>query len=216
MELSPDGSPHFVIEPDAAWDWIELAPDVLKPAEEAAAIVYGTLSQRGEYNRSCLADLLSLASGAMKVLDVNLRPPYDSLDLAWSVAQKADMIKLNRDELNRMIPAKGRGQDPAIAAAELGSRAGCRLVCVTSGAEGAGLWSHGEWHRAPGRPVRVRDTVGAGDAFLAALVAAILEGKPNQEALEKACRLGEFVAASEGATPPYKLLLDGSIMPPAM
>jgi len=52
--------------------------------------------------------------------------------------------------------------------------------------------------------VRVADTVGAGDAFLASLINHLLTGRISDwEILARACRLGEWVAARRGATPAY-------------
>lgn len=76
-------------------------------------------------------------------------------------------------------------------------------VCITAGGEGAGLLDQERWFWEPAVPVAVRDTVGAGDAFLAALIAARTRGLEPREALTRACRLGEFVASCDGATPDY-------------
>jgi fructokinase len=68
------------------------------------------------------------------------------------------------------------------------------------------LWWEGKWTWESGRPVAVRDTVGAGDAFLAALLVAVFDrGLSPATALKRACRLGEFVASRDGATPAYRI-----------
>jgi sugar/nucleoside kinase (ribokinase family) len=76
-------------------------------------------------------------------------------------------------------------------------------VCITRGAQGAGLMTGGHWYEAAGIAASGVDTVGAGDAFLAALVAGWLEGRAPQAALERANRLGAYVAAQRGAMPAY-------------
>ncbi len=73
------------------------------------------------------------------------------------------------------------------------------------------LW-HGTWYWEDGRPVQVSDTIGAGDAFLAGLLAAFLVRRESPRmALAAACRAGEFVAAADGATPAYQCDGDGKL-----
>ena len=68
------------------------------------------------------------------------------------------------------------------------------------------MWWDGEWFWEDARPVKVRDTVGAGDSFLGALLGSLLLKQASPpEALTRACRLGEFVASCDGATPEYRL-----------
>ena len=54
---------------------------------------------------------------------------------------------------------------------------------------------------APAPKVVVKDTVGAGDAFMAGLMVGLTRGADTQTVLETACRLGAIVASHDGATP---------------
>jgi len=75
-----------------------------------------------------------------------------------------------------------------------------KLVAVTYGASGAVLLEGGrEVARAQAPPVRAVDATGAGDAFTAALVVSLLEGRGRKEALERACAEGARAAALPGA-----------------
>jgi ribokinase len=80
----------------------------------------------------------------------------------------------------------------------LGERRG--LVCLTSGAEGAVLLEDGE-EAARAAPPRVDavDGTAAGDAFTACLVVSLLEGRPRDEALQRACAAGALAASRFGA-----------------
>lgn len=213
ITLQPDGGASYSIAEDVAWDWIATPSPLLALARECAGVVFGTLAARFDHNREKLALLLLAAEGAFKVYDVNLRPPYDDHQLVWELARRATLIKLNHAELLALVGA-GDDDDLRDAAREFAARALCQLVCVTAGARGAGLLTDGAWHWAEARPVVARDTVGAGDAFLASLIDGLLR---HQEAdavpgvLAQACRVGEFVAASSGATPPYEISTDGVI-----
>jgi ribokinase len=80
----------------------------------------------------------------------------------------------------------------------LGERRG--LVCVTLGAAGAVLIEDGrEVARAEPPPVEAVDGTAAGDAFTACLVVSLLEGRPRDESLRRACAAGAFAASRFGA-----------------
>lgn len=199
-----EGSPHFEIMEDVAWDWIELSADGLACALQCHAMVFGSLAQRAENNRRQLATLLKLCPRALKVFDVNLRPPYDSAENVWALARQADLVKLNDQELSRLLNEPVAPADVAEAVRHFAKRAGVAKVCLTAGPGGAGLLLEDEWHWESARPVQVRDTVGAGDAFLAALLFGLLQPSlPPAEILRRACRLAEFVVTQDGATPAY-------------
>ena len=74
-------------------------------------------------------------------------------------------------------------------------------ICVTMAEQGAALWDNGNLVSAPAPHVEVRDTVGAGDAFMAGLMIGLTRGTDTRKVLENACRLGAFVASHYGATP---------------
>ena len=63
------------------------------------------------------------------------------------------------------------------------------------------LWERGKLVTAPAPKVVVKDTVGAGDAFMAGLMVGLTRGMDTRKVLENACRLGAFVASHDGATP---------------
>ena len=77
-----------------------------------------------------------------------------------------------------------------------------KLVAVTYGAEGAALFENGaEVARATPPHVDVEDGTAAGDAFAACLVVSLLEGRPRDEALRRACAAGALAASQRGAQP---------------
>lgn len=198
VEVDPRGQPGYAIATEVAWDWIVLTPALVRAAVDARAVVFGSLALRGQANRSALERVLAAAPArAWRVFDVNLRAPHDDLALVSQWTCRASLIKANLEEARRLT-----GENSAENCARvLAHGAGGPAVCVTDGAHGAGLLREGRWHWEPARPVTVRDTVGCGDAFLAALVTGLLRGSAPPRALASACRLGEFVATQEGATP---------------
>lgn len=196
------GNASYQITEPVAWDEIRISDDRIAKVRGSRAFVFGTLAARSKTNRDLLRGLLEL-SGPVKIFDVNLRAPHFQTDLVIDLARRADLVKLNRDELELLL---GKSLPLEEACAELSQRTGCRGVCVTLGAEGAAHWSEGNFLRVAAPEVRVVNTVGAGDAFLAALVHTMLDpGKftGSSDWLEACCALGALVASRKSATPDY-------------
>jgi len=207
-----DGIPEYTIAEDVAWDRLPI-PDTLPPGfEHTDVIVFGSLAQRHPDNRRRLLKLLDTRPFPFRVFDVNLRPPYDDRAALRQLAERADLIKLNDEEAAFLgdAPAAGRGLEHA--ARHIAESTGTAHVCITAGARGAGLLSAGNWFWVDGQPVAVKDTVGAGDSFLAALIRGMLvQPDGMQQNLEAAARLAAFVASQNGATPRYDVMPDGSV-----
>ncbi|BET68992.1 carbohydrate kinase [Opitutales bacterium ASA1] len=201
--LGTGGDARYTIVENVAWDHVQVTPSALALSARADAVVFGSLAQRGEANRLALDTLLAaLPDRALRVFDVNLRAPFDDLALVRRLASNATLLKVNSDEAARL--AEGTPDEIEANARTISRTCGCPRVCVTGGARGAGLLDEGRWHWEHGRPVEVEDTIGAGDAFLACLVAGLVQGPVDvADVLTKACRLGEWVATQRGATPDY-------------
>ncbi len=204
--ISARGDATYEIVTDVAWDRIPLPTSVLERARSARGLIFGSLALRALPNRQALKDLLAaLPRDAWRVFDVNLRAPFDDPAVVRELASGATLLKLNASEAARLAAgaAESPGREEADARA-LGSQTGCPLVCIPAGERGAGLLQAGRWQWEKGRSVAVADTVGAGDAFLAALVLHLLrDPRAPAVALAHACRTGEWVASRHGATPDY-------------
>jgi fructokinase len=203
--IDGEGAASYTFLQPAAWDAIKLDAATREAASGARALVFGSLAQRSEANRAQLDELLSLLpAGAERVFDVNLRPPFDDLDLVARYAMRATFLKFNHDEAARVARMRHSGTGETEADARiLAHRFGAEVVCITAAERGAGVLYHDEWFWCYGKAVDVVDTVGAGDAFLAALLRARLRRDDMAVALRSACRLGEWVASQAGATPEY-------------
>lgn len=200
VELGSIGDPDYEILEPAAWDAITYSDALGQHASGTDALVYGSLAQRAPTSRwtiqrLCEADLL-------RVFDVNLRPPFIDRSVVERSLTAADVVKCNDEELWRLQDWFDLPDDLEAAMAELATSFGCTSICVTAGPEGAWLWKDGVQSRHPGYAVDVVDTVGAGDAFLAALLTGLLNGEHGTALLEHANRLGAYVAARSGALPP--------------
>ena len=197
--IDEQGNAEYEIVAPAAWDAIEPSEELTRRAADARAIVFGSLAQRHATSRRTIERLWE--SEALMVFDANLRPPHDDREVVRRSLEHADVVKVSESELKRLADwfgAKGSVRERVAVLAETFS---CRTVCVTRGKDGAALWNEGRWTEQPGYEVEVRDTVGAGDAFLAVLLAGLLEGAADPVILRHANLIGAYVASQLGAVP---------------
>lgn len=204
------GVPSFEIRRSAAWDHIPAARTLLR-GRSPEAIVYGTLALREATNQRTLTRLIEAWPKALRVADLNFRTPYDTKEVITFALRSAQMVKVNDVELARLTGAQTLATGGLERAARtLARRERIARICVTAGSRGAGLLWDGDWFWRKAQAVRVRDTIGAGDAFLGGLLAALFgKGAQPEQALRHACQVAGFVAGSDGATPPYRLGPDG-------
>lgn len=201
---SEAGGHRFVIDPEQAWDYIAPAP-VLRVLDgrQPAWIYFGTLAQRG-VSRATLRSLFG-TNVTPGFLDVNLREEAISHDvLEWSLG-RAQVLKLNEDELRRIAALTGTGTgDPRAVALRLIERFGIGRVIVTRG-------EHGAWTvdgnanlvatDAEATPEDFRDSVGAGDAFAAVCLLGLVRGWPVELWLRRANRFARGICRIRGAVP---------------
>ena len=172
-------------------------------AKDSGLIIYGSLASRNPVSREVILQVLS--GDTVKLIDVNLRKPYDNIEVLELLMQRADIIKMNEEELCSFGKWYRRKETEQKLILWLSSFFNARMVCVTKGEKGAVLYADGSFYEHPGFKVQATDPVGAGDAFLAGLVASLLDGKDYAGALNFACATGAFVASKAGATPKYDL-----------
>lgn len=201
-----EGEPNFEVLKDVAWDYIDVPEDWPVECQPADALVFGSLSQRSARNRAVLDAMFVAMPTALKVLDVNLRDAYDDYEHIWALARAADLVKLNDKELQILLRRTATRANAEVCARSFQRQVGCEMVCVTMGAVGAGLLRSNKWHWVDAVPVEVRDTVGAGDSFLAGLIYGLLITQEDATAtLRRSAALASFVASSDGATPDYDI-----------
>lgn len=200
-EIDSSGSASYVFPAPAAWDRIASVDAAIEAARQCRSIVYGTLSQRSAANVAALDRMLDVARH--RVLDVNLRAPHDDREAVLAALARADFVKINVDELRIIAGWLSVGPDPELLRAALVGRFSTRTLCITEGARGARLWHGQRWYLQPSYPTQVANTIGAGDAFLAMLLAELSAGLPPQVAMDRAARLSAFVASQPGAVPAY-------------
>jgi fructokinase len=204
--LDGDGIPEFRIAPDDAYSEIDLsAADVTALASTGArAIVYGTLAQRSPQVRASTAALARALPGAMGVYDVNLRPGLWDDELVRHLTSMASVVKLNEEEARLLAPVFGAPwPDPETFSRALAASHGLRAVAVTAGPKGASLLLDGAYAEAPAPEVDAANTIGAGDAFTAAMIDGILRDLPANVVLGRSISLGTLIASRQGALPQW-------------
>ncbi|WP_026913700.1 carbohydrate kinase family protein [Christiangramia portivictoriae] len=199
VQIDRAGNASYTIKFPSAWDYIEYTPNLKNKVSRADYFIYGSLVNRNKESRTTLFKLLEVAN--YKVLDVNLRKPHYDMATLVDLMSYADFIKLNRDELEEVCSyLKG---DTTTSVTEM-----LRLIseytqtdhiCVTQGACGVTLYHQGDFYHNTGFLVKVKDTVGAGDSFLAGYVSQLIQGKRPNMALDFACALAGLVASKAGA-----------------
>ena len=197
-------NPRYRIIPEVAYDFIEATPAALEAAAAADCLCFGTLIQRGGVSRETLGRLLAAFGGRFAVLDINLRPECYTEETIRLSIERADILKLNDGEAATLAPLYGLdpGSLPGIVEG-LFARTSLRVIVVTLGERGALAAARGgELVYHPAFAVELIDPIGAGDAFTAGFVDALL----GDQSLSAACRygnaLGAMVARQEGATRP--------------
>ncbi|NHE55459.1 carbohydrate kinase family protein [Cyclobacterium plantarum] len=191
---------YEIVKP-AAWDYILWSEEMDKAVRNADAFIFGTLGARNETSKATLEKLLE--TPALKVFDINLRPPFYTADLLEYLLKKADILKLNEDELTLLADFYDLPNKMEAALEKLTELFEFDMICITLGSKGAAIYQEGEIISHPGYPVAVKDTVGSGDAFLAGFVSKYLSRESPEKILDFACALGALVATFSGGTPQY-------------
>ena len=196
-----NGMPSYVIHRPAAWDAIPYTDAIDAVVPRLSAVVFGSLAQRDERSRETLFRVLRHPSlHALKLFDINLRQNFYSRETIAESLEVADVLKLNDEEcavLADLFDLPG-GQREAVAA--LAARFKLSHVILTLGAKGSMLYDGAAFAEYPVAPCeKLVDTVGCGDAFLAAWCVAFLSGKGADAAMREATALSAYVAGHKGA-----------------
>ncbi len=206
--LDTEGKASYTIHEDTAWDQFKISFEWDALAKRADAICFGSLAQRTYESRWIIMRFQGLPKWrCLRIFDINLRQHYYSVDIIQFALSFANVFKLNDEELPVVaelldIPSEEMGFVTA-----LWERCPTLIVvALTRGARGSTLFTRFRRSDHPGYPLAagvVPDTVGAGDAFTAALTVGLLRFEDLDTIHEKASRIASFVCSQPGATPPH-------------
>jgi len=209
-ELDADGVATYTFPDDVAWDFLAPTGADLDLAARADIICFGTLAQRSPAARRAVRTVLRRAPLALKIFDANLRQRFwDSGTIRASLAL-ADVVKINDVELDVLTDIFCLPRDPRAAMDTLIRRYGLKLAVLTRGPNGSLVVSPRDASDLPGQPARIADTIGAGDAFTAAMALAYLNGFDTDRINRYAARVAARVCSLPGAMPdmPDELRID--------
>lgn len=206
VTLDDDGKATHNLPRPAAYDFMSLNQEqrAILQRQQPKWICFGTLAQMEPGPRALTRQILRDNPAAGRFYDVNLRPRCWTPELVETLMHETSAAKLNEDEAAALAglfdwPLKSFPQFSEL----LARRFGLEFVCVTHGENGCGLWRNDEFVQQPGLHVDVADTVGAGDAFSAALLHGLDQQWPLAEVAAFANRVGALVASRPGATPAW-------------
>ncbi|MGZ4788182.1 MAG: carbohydrate kinase family protein [Terriglobales bacterium] len=204
VKVDANGFPEFDIVQDVAWDHLEWNNALQQLAASTDVVCFGSLAQRQEPSRSTIHHFLrATRESCLRIFDVNLRQAfYNPVTLKTGFALST-VVKVNDEELPVVLQACGlpTSNDELADSELLMQHFGMELVCVTRGQKGSLLVNKDRHSEHPGFRVKVADTVGAGDAFTAALAHHYRLGYSLDVINAAANRVGSWVASHPGATP---------------
>lgn len=203
VQLDDQGRPKFEIARNVAWDFVEWTPTLATVASQLQAICFGSLGQRSPQSRETIQRCVA-ATGpeCLRVLDINLRPPFVEESVLRQSLALANVLKLNEDELEtvaQLSGAEGSDQQRLSAVREAWN---LRVIALTKGGQGSVLVTEDATSELGlQEEINVVDTVGAGDSFTAALIVGLLRGLSLDAVHMRAARIAAYVCTQAGAVP---------------
>ena len=197
------GEMSYDIVAPAAWDFIVLDDGTVQLVKDAGHFIFGSLVNRNAVSRNTLFALLEIAD--QKVLDINLRPPHFNRRLVEDLLNRADIVKMNISELELITGWFATYKNIRERIGIIQEKFQIPCIIITMGGDGAMLNMDGKIYKHPGYVVNVADTIGSGDAFLAAFLFKQLNHYGPKESLEFASALGALVASKTGGWPDYEV-----------
>ncbi|MFC3157488.1 fructokinase [Chryseobacterium arachidis] len=187
---------------DVAWDHIEFLSEDKDLVSNAEAFVFGSLSARNKKTKETLLQLLDLAK--LKIFDVNFRPPFIDFGLIKILLQKADIVKMNKAEMQQILDFMGEeysSEEESVAFIQ--KNFNINEIVLTKGNEGARYFVGDQNFSFSAVPITVADTVGSGDAFLAGFISKRIKDDNPGEIIKQGIALGAFITSKPGACPDY-------------
>ena len=202
VELDRGGMPSYTIVDNIAWDHLTFTDEIRRLAEGCDAVCFGTLAQRCPVSQATILRFLqAMPEGSLRMLDLNLRSPFYSREVIDESIRLADLLKVNEEELAVLTAFFDLHNEEQTACRRLMETYGLQTVVLTKGEGGSVVFAGDTVSVLPAQHVEVVDTVGAGDAFTAAFLAAHLNAWGVEEAHRLAVEISAFVCTRPGGMP---------------
>ncbi len=198
-----DDEMHYEIVAPVAWDFIEASSTLVKKVAEASYFVCGSLAARNETTKNTLLQLLDVAQ--TKVIDINLRAPYYNQPTIEALLKHANILKLNHHELDLISKWYSHEVNLERQMQLLKDKFSISVIIVTRGSDGAVLMEANKLYYHQGFTLKINDSIGCGDAFLAGFLSKRIVGEVAESALNFACQTGAFIATQQGGCPAYNI-----------
>jgi len=203
VSVDEKGIPKFKIEPECAYDFIQLNEENGNLiSADTDCLYFGTLAQRSEISRKTIQTFLK--TGLKYFTDLNLRQNFYNEEILNGSLSAADFVKVNYEEmhvLNDLLLQSEYSTERV--AFELMDKYDIKMIAVTRGKDGSSIFENGKRYDHSNIDLKVVDTTGAGDAFAAVLCVGYLHGLEipyiNKLANDFAIEICQF----EGALPKY-------------
>ncbi len=206
VNVSVDGAgvPVFDIVPDVAFDHLEADEAVRSILDQGPGLIYyGTLIQRTSQGRRFMQNVFSYAKENVRFLcDLNLRPRCYLPEVVEESLARADVLKLNEEEMAAIISLLGESYPVDDQCRYIMDRYGIELLALTRGEKGSEIHDQeGSYSIGPIEGLVVEDTVGAGDAYASILAIGYLGGWHPERILPVASRFSAEICGVKGALP---------------
>jgi fructokinase len=203
ITLDDAGVPSYKITQNVAWDAIPWSDDLEDLAARTDIVCFGSLGQRSLISKTTIRRFIaSVPKTSLRIFDVNLRQHYYNTEILESSLLASNVLKLNEDEAPIVAELCGISvQDEVDAAVALREKFSLDIVALTLGPQGAKLVDRNKTDYCLSPQIEVVDTVGAGDAFTAALALGLYAGNPLDMINCDACWIAAGVCTHAGATP---------------
>lgn len=203
--LDDAGVPCYEIKENVAWDNIPFTPALKELAQHTQAVCFGSLAQRSVVSRETInsfLDAMPRKEGQYKIFDINLRQGFYNKEILDESFNKCNILKINDEELITISRLFGfPGIDLQDKCWILLAKYNLKMLILTCGINGSYVFTPGEVSFVETPKVKVADTVGAGDSFTAAFMAAVLAGKSVAHAHKLAVDVSAYICTQNGAMP---------------
>ena len=199
VQVDLGGHASYVFAPNTAWDNLVFTDELRAQAERTDVVCFGSLGQRSPSSRMTICKFVEATrKDALRIFDVNLRQNFYSDEVIRLSLEISNVLKLNDEEVDTVRRGDGSQIERL---KDVREKFELQLVALTRGEDGAVLITESEVIECAGVPTEVVDTVGAGDAFTAALAMGLFGDVPLRKIGPRASELASYVCSQKGATP---------------
>lgn len=202
VTLNKAGVPKYEICENVAWDNIPFTARTENLAKSTQTVCFGSLAQRNSVSRETIRKFITaMPEDSLKIFDINLRLNFYSKEIIHESLEMSNMMKINDEEVIKVANLYGWKGDEQEICGRLLEDYKLDILVLTKGTDGSFVFTPRQTTYQPTPKVHVADTVGAGDSFTAAFVAAYLHGERIEDAHQLAVEVSAYVCLQHGAMP---------------